>query len=75
MKYRDRADVTKIIARSVWRQGMETSPDFDEVVARRDDVTVECRSTVQPCETVTPRAVWAGATSGARRYAAGPNRS
>ena len=28
MKYRDRADVTKIIARSVWRQGMETSPDL-----------------------------------------------
>jgi UDP-sulfoquinovose synthase len=27
-KYRDRADTTKIIARSVWRQGMETSPDL-----------------------------------------------
>lgn len=27
-KYRDRADTTKIIARSVWRQGMETAPDF-----------------------------------------------
>ena len=27
-KYRDRADPTKIIARSVWRQGMETSPDL-----------------------------------------------
>ena len=27
-KYKDRADVTKIIARSVWRQGMETSPDL-----------------------------------------------
>jgi UDP-sulfoquinovose synthase len=29
-KYRDRADTTKIIARSVWRQGMETSPDLME---------------------------------------------
>jgi UDP-sulfoquinovose synthase len=29
-KYRDRADVTKIIARSVWRKGMETSPDLVE---------------------------------------------
>jgi UDP-sulfoquinovose synthase len=28
LKYADRADVTKIIARSVWRQGMETSPDL-----------------------------------------------
>ena len=28
-KYRDRADTTKIIARSVWRKGMETSPDLD----------------------------------------------
>jgi UDP-sulfoquinovose synthase len=28
VKYRDRADTTKIIARSVWRQGMETSPDL-----------------------------------------------
>lgn len=28
LKYRDRADTTKIIARSVWRQGMETSPDL-----------------------------------------------
>ena len=28
MKYRDRADTTKIIARSVWRQGMETAPDL-----------------------------------------------
>ncbi len=28
VKYRDRADMTKIIARSVWRQGMETSPDL-----------------------------------------------
>jgi len=27
-KYRDRADTTKIIARSVWRQGMETAPDL-----------------------------------------------
>jgi len=27
-KYRDRADTTKIIARSVWREGMETSPDL-----------------------------------------------
>ncbi len=27
-KYRNRADTTKIIARSVWRQGMETSPDL-----------------------------------------------
>ena len=27
-KYRDRVDTTKIIARSVWRQGMETSPDL-----------------------------------------------
>ena len=27
-KYHDRADTTKIIARSVWRQGMETSPDL-----------------------------------------------
>lgn len=27
-KYRDRADTTKIIARSVWRRGMETSPDL-----------------------------------------------
>jgi UDP-sulfoquinovose synthase len=30
LKYADRADVTKIIARSVWRQGMETSPDLME---------------------------------------------
>jgi len=28
VKYRDRADTTKIIARSVWRKGMETSPDL-----------------------------------------------
>ena len=28
LKYRDRADITKIIARSVWREGMETSPDL-----------------------------------------------
>ena len=28
LKYRDRADTTKIIARSVWREGMETSPDL-----------------------------------------------
>ena len=27
-KYADRADVTKIIARSVWTAGMETSPDL-----------------------------------------------
>lgn len=30
LKYRDRADTTKIIARSVWRKGMETSPDLME---------------------------------------------
>ena len=29
-KYRDRADTTKIIARSTWRKGMETSPDLVE---------------------------------------------
>ena len=29
-RYRDSADTTKIIARSVWRQGMETSPDLVE---------------------------------------------
>jgi len=29
-KYAERADVTKIIARSVWRKGMETSPDLME---------------------------------------------
>ena len=28
MKYKDRADTTKIIARSVWRAGMETSADL-----------------------------------------------
>ncbi len=28
MRYKDRADTTKIIARSVWRRGMETSPDL-----------------------------------------------
>jgi UDP-sulfoquinovose synthase len=28
LRYKDRADMTKIIARSVWRQGMETSPDL-----------------------------------------------
>ncbi len=27
-RYRDRADTTKIIARSTWRSGMETSPDL-----------------------------------------------
>ena len=27
-KYRNRADTTKIIARSTWRAGMETSPDL-----------------------------------------------
>ncbi|MGD0558498.1 MAG: NAD-dependent epimerase/dehydratase family protein [Streptosporangiaceae bacterium] len=27
-KYRDRADPTKIVARSVWRKGMETAPDL-----------------------------------------------
>ena len=27
-KYASRADATKIIARSVWRKGMETSPDL-----------------------------------------------
>ncbi len=27
-RYKDRADTTKIIARSVWRSGMETSPDL-----------------------------------------------
>ncbi len=30
VKYRDRADTTKIMARSVWRKGMETSPDLME---------------------------------------------
>ena len=28
IRYRDRAETSKIIARSVWRQGMETSPDL-----------------------------------------------
>ncbi|MGA2432147.1 MAG: NAD-dependent epimerase/dehydratase family protein [Acidimicrobiales bacterium] len=28
VKYRSRADTTKIISRSVWRHGMETSPDL-----------------------------------------------
>ena len=28
MRYKDRADTTKIIARSTWRKGMETSPDL-----------------------------------------------
>ena len=28
MRYKDRADTTKIIARSTWRTGMETSPDL-----------------------------------------------
>ena len=28
MRYKDRADTTKIIARSVWRRGMATSPDL-----------------------------------------------
>ena len=28
IRYKDRADTTKIIARSVWRRGMETSPDL-----------------------------------------------
>jgi UDP-sulfoquinovose synthase len=28
VRYRERADTSKIIARSVWRQGMETSPDL-----------------------------------------------
>ncbi len=28
MRYKDRADLTKIIARSTWRPGMETSPDL-----------------------------------------------
>ena len=28
IRYRERADTSKIIARSVWRQGMETSPDL-----------------------------------------------
>lgn len=28
LKYAERADVSKIIARSVWRKGMETSPDL-----------------------------------------------
>ncbi len=27
-RYRDRADVTKIVARSTWRAGMETAPDL-----------------------------------------------
>jgi UDP-sulfoquinovose synthase len=27
-KYKDRVDPSKIIARSVWRSGMETSPDL-----------------------------------------------
>jgi UDP-sulfoquinovose synthase len=27
-KYRDRVDTTKIIARSVWRQGMQTADDL-----------------------------------------------
>jgi UDP-sulfoquinovose synthase len=27
-KYKDRVDVTKIIARSVWRKGMQTSEDL-----------------------------------------------
>ena len=29
-RYKDRADTTKIISRSVWRAGMETSPDLME---------------------------------------------
>jgi UDP-sulfoquinovose synthase len=33
-KYKDRVDVTKIIARSVWRQGMQTS---DDLLADIDD--------------------------------------
>ncbi len=28
LRYKDRADMTKIIARSTWRAGMETSPDL-----------------------------------------------
>jgi UDP-sulfoquinovose synthase len=28
MRYKDRVDYTKVIARSVWRKGMETSPDL-----------------------------------------------
>jgi UDP-sulfoquinovose synthase len=27
-RYRDRANVTKIISRSVWRKGMETAEDL-----------------------------------------------
>ena len=34
-KYKDRVDVSKIIARSVWRSGMETSPDLMKKVAPR----------------------------------------
>ncbi len=30
LRYKDRADTTKIIARTVWREGMETSPDLME---------------------------------------------
>ncbi|MHB2029868.1 MAG: NAD-dependent epimerase/dehydratase family protein [Acidimicrobiales bacterium] len=31
LRYKDRADTSKIIARSVWRQGMETSPDLMKI--------------------------------------------
>ena len=37
-RYRDRADVTKIVARSVWRKGLEVAPDLDmtpELVAAK----------------------------------------
>ena len=33
-RYRDRADVTKIVSRSVWRAGMETSDDLLTVLPR-----------------------------------------
>ena len=43
-KYRDRVDPSKIVARSVWRKGMEVAPDLQVSVPALppdDDVAVD----------------------------------
>ena len=39
-KYRDRADPSKIVCRSVWRKGMEVAPDLQVTLSSVDDIAV-----------------------------------